>query len=150
MMSHIENNHTVIACPSCAKKGDSRGALQSYCHQDESDCLYCAFCGWKGTYETCQSYEFPCKVYKVVEIDMTVVENFLSIALQQRCEILPISTVAANVAGGVFTVSIPCNDGAAGLIRQPKRSYYELSVVLNYLVSKGWLFPAMYKVSVNV
>ncbi len=80
---------------------------------------------------------------------MTVVENLLSIALQQQCEILPITTIAAGVADGVFTVSIPCNCGAAGLVQQPKQSYYELIVVLNYLVVKGWLFPATYEVNIH-
>ncbi len=143
-----DNYHSILACPSCAKNGKGRGALQSYYHQNESYCLYCAFCGWKGNYQTCQSYEFPCRSYQVVEIDLAVLENLLSMALQQSSQILPPSEIAQGVAGGVITFTIPSE--ATEVVLQPKQGYHKLETVLNYLTAKGWLSPAVYKVDTNV
>lgn len=140
--------HSILVCPSCAKSGKSRGALQSYYHHNETHCLYCAFCGWKGDYSTCQSYEFPCRIYKVVEIDIAVLENLLSIALQQPSRILPASEIAKDVAGGVMTLTISGEYTEDTL--HCKQGYHDLKAALSYLTGAGWLFPAVYKVDTNV
>lgn len=143
--SSICREHTVIACPVCAKNGDGRGAIQSYYHSTKSDCLRCTFCGWLGNYETVQSYMFPCRIYKVVEMDLSVVENLLSMALQLE-ERIPIEMSYGIKTGDVLEYTIEGSNSVAGYCS----IIHTLAGALGYLVTKAWLFPAIYKVEVDV
>lgn len=137
--SFVRSGHSIISCPVCAKHGRSRGAIQSYFQAGETDCLLCAICGWKGGYDTVQRFEFPCNIYTVVEIDLAVVENLLGMAL--KLEKRPTIEVADNgldyAIDRSFTGTLP-PDGRC-----------DLDAALGYLVAKGWLFPAFYKVDAD-
>jgi len=138
--SPVREGHSIIACPVCAKNGNGRGALQSYFQPGETSCLRCEVCGWKGDYNSVQRYEYPCKIYTVVEIDLAVVENLLGFALQ--LDERPTITVKDNGFDDPLDYCIdrtytgtPPSDGCCCL-----------DEALCYLVAKGWLFPAFYKV----
>lgn len=136
----IRDRHSVLACPICAKAGKGQGVVQSYYHPNESYCLYCVSCGWKGSHESVQSYMFPCRVYQTVEIDLAVVENMFAQAseLDERPCLKPLGARC----GQVYEYAI----GAYGDIDGETRLYH----TLKYLVSQGWLFPAIYKVEIDV
>lgn len=137
-MSTTCTGHTINACPVCAKKGNGRGAVQSYYNRNESFCLYCAICGWKGDHTTCQSYTFPCKIYKVVEIDFAVVENLFNMASQS------LGKVSIFRAGNVREFTIEHGEGRI------LGRFCNLEEALCFLVAKGWLFPAVYRIEIDV
>lgn len=125
--------HTVLVCPVCAR------IVQ------RTDCLRCTFCDWLGNDETVLSYMFPCRIYKVVEMDLSVVENVLSMALQLE-ERATIKVPYSTKFGDVLEYTIECSDSVAGYCS----IIHTLEGALCYLVTKGWLFPANYKVEVDV
>lgn len=135
--------HTVIACPVCAKNGNGRGAVQSYYNIGETDCLYCAFCGWKGDYNTVQTYNFPCTSYTVVEIDLSILENILSFALD-----FP-ERLTIKLPFGARTGQVLENFVDRSFVGEPLEEW-DVRTALFYLVAKGWLYPAFYKVEVDV
>jgi len=140
------NSHTVIACPVCSKKGHGRGIVQPYWHTDESDMvdtlLHCLICGWYGTHKSVQSYTFPCVIYQVVEIDLSTVENILSMALQKS---VPIEIPYGTRACEVLTYSVE-----SGKPEPQKSDSYTLENALLISVQTGWLEPGLYKVEIDV
>jgi len=138
--SFVRTGHSIISCPVCAKNGNGRGVVQSYFQIGETDCLECGICGWKGGYDTVQRYEFPCNIYTVVEIDLAVVENLLGMALQ--LEKRPTIEVADNGFDDPLDYAI--DRSFQGTL--PSDGCCDLEDALSYLVAKGWLFPAFYKV----
>lgn len=144
-MPAYASKHTIIACPVCSKNGNGRGVIQSYYKLGETGCLYCVFCGWNGDYSTVQSFEFPCLTYTVVEICLSVLENMLSIECQEPIRLsieLPYGTKTNKVLDYVV------EDGPIpGYVRPETWNLFD---ALTYLVGKGWLYPALYKVEVDV
>lgn len=139
----IRDRHSVLACPVCAKAGRGRGVVQSYYHPNESYCLYCVSCGWKGNHETVQSYMFPCRIYQTVEIDLSVVENMSAQAeeLDERPCLKPLGAKY----GQVYEYTIGAANGDTTLDGETRVFH-----TLKFLVAQGWLFPAIYKVEIDV
>ena len=142
-------NYRVIACPVCAKNGNGRGAIQSYFQNGEDACLRCSVCSWKGNYDTVQSFIFPCKIYQVVDINLSVVENIFGMErqLEKRPEFdLPPDTKV----GAVLEFAI--HRAPSGPLRTELsvQDFCEVEDALSYLVAKGWLFPAIYRVPFDV
>ncbi len=135
----IRDRHTVLACPVCAKAGQGCGVVQSYYHPNESYCLYCVSCGWKGCHESVQSYMFPCRICQTVKIDLSVVENMLAQA--EGLDVRPCLKPLAAKIEEVYEYTI----GSGGDIDGETRVYH----ALKFLVAQRWLFPAIYKVEID-
>jgi hypothetical protein len=134
MSSYAENMLTITACPDCAK---ADGLAFDKFHTGS-----CAVCGWMGNSDTVQSYSFPCWTYRVVEMDLSVVENLLSMARQlpEREEI----KLSFNIkTGDIVNFAIEAN------FEEPTVKW-GLRDALCYLVTTGWLFPAIYKIEIDV
>lgn len=143
--SYGREGHSVISCPVCAKNGNGRGALQSYFQAGEAACLRCAFCGWKGDYETVQRFSFPCRIYQVVDISLVVLENLFSMARQLE-ERVKFDLPSNAKVGSVLEFAIERLPNGPLITRD----YCDLNDALSYLVAKGWLFPAIYRVEIDV
>lgn len=147
--SYGREGHNVISCPVCAKNGNGRGALQSYFQAGEAACLRCAVCGWKGDYETVQRFSFPCRIYQVVDISLAVLENLFSMArqLEKRVKFdIPPDTKV----GSILEFAIERLPNGPLATELSVRDYCEIDDALRYLAAKGWLFPAIYRVEVDV
>jgi hypothetical protein len=137
--------HSVLVCPICIKKDRGRGAVQSYYHPFEIYSLYCVFCGWKGTYETVQTYKFPCVIYRTVEIDLSVLKNMVTTISSTKGKIvLPMFTSYGEI------LTYEASGGQYDAPNWGKCEWIHIDDALNWLVNGGWLFPAIYKVYVNV
>lgn len=145
--SYGREGHSVISCPVCAKNGNGRGALQSYFQAGETACLRCAVCSWKGDYGTVQRFSFPCKIYQVVDIDLVVLENLFSVARQLK-ERVKFDLPSDAKIGSILEFAIERLPN--GPLATELKDYCDLNDALSYLTAKGWLFPAVYRVKVDV
>lgn len=142
-------NHRIISCPVCAKNGNGRGALQSYYQNGEDACLRCSVCNWKGDYDTVQSFIFPCKIYQVVDISLSVVENIFG--MERQLERRPkFDLPPGTKVGEVLEFTIHRIPSGPLRIESSIQHFCEVDDALSYLVAKGWLFPAFYRVEVDV
>lgn len=152
----VREGHSVLACPACSKQGKGRGALQAYRRRNKPFRLFCALCGWKGGYDTVQSYQFPCLIYRfddynkyrrclqVVEMDIEVVENILSMALQLSMR-LPLKFPHPAKKRGIIEYH-----NLDGGLEAEIPAEWGLKNALRYLITTGWLFPAGYRIQLNV
>lgn len=129
--------HPIIICPVCVKRGVGCGAVENYYGFNDPSDLHCLICGWKGTKDTCETYQPQYTTYQVVEIDLSVVGDLLNVALQ-----------------GQYRVSIRTPSENATY----KNCYYsgvlaggecDLKEALGYLASHGWLPDAVFKVTID-
>lgn len=152
----IREGHSVLACPVCSKQGEGRGVLQAYRRRTKPFRLFCVVCGWKGEYDTVQSYQFPCLIYhfddrnkyrrglRVVEMDIEVVENILSTALQLSMQL------ALNLPPQARKRGILEYHNLDGGLETEIPAEWDLKNALRYLITTGWLFPAGYRIQLNV